>query len=50
MTCLTNYEIKTWICPVYIIGQKWNQCQRFQPFVILLKLNDDKYDTGTEKC
>lgn len=24
MTCLTNYEIKTWICPVYIIGQKWN--------------------------
>lgn len=49
MIYLMNYEIKTWTCRDHIIGQKWNWCQSFQPLVMLLKLNDDKYYIGAEE-
>lgn len=48
VTYLTGYEIRTWICHVHVIGQKWNWHQSFQPLVMLLKLNDDKHYTGAE--
>lgn len=48
MTCLTDYEIRTWICHVHGMGQKWNWYQSCQPLVMLLKLNDDKHYTSAE--
>jgi len=46
---MANYEIKTWICHVRTIGQRWNWRQSFQPLVMLLKVNDDKSDTPQER-